>query len=323
MLDLDFIIQKISEQVEKDFPDKNIPSGLSDPLEYTLKLPAKRYRCLLLFMAYRLYAKGIEGAIDAAMSIEYFHNFTLIHDDIMDQAHYRRGKPPVYKKWNTNTAVLSGDLLLIMAYQKLHKVPLMYLSEVLSTFNKMAQEVCIGQQYDMDFEREPFVSLGSYQEMIHLKTSVLLGTALKIGAILGGGATSEVNLLYDFGVFLGQMFQMQDDYIDVFGQEERTGKQRGGDILANKKSFVSVWAWEYASPYVKKRIVDIYEMLPSPQKVEAMIAIYQEIKIDKLLSKTLSDRYQKVMMMLDKIEMKDDARKFFKKFIIQIYHRQS
>ena len=322
MLDIEMVMRRVADQVEKDFPNDELPIGLSAPLEYTLKLPAKRYRCFLLFMAYRLYAPDIEGAVDAAMAIEYFHNFTLIHDDIMDQARFRRGKPPVYKKWNTNTAILSGDLLLILAYKKLHKIQSSHLVEVLTTFNQMAQEVCVGQQYDMDFEKEEMVSLKRYEEMIRLKTSVLLGTALKIGGMLGGGTSYEVALLYKLGIVLGQMFQMQDDYIDVFGMEEKTGKKQGGDILANKKSFVSIFAWEAASKPLRDRMSAAYNITSPTQKVAVMMDIYREIEVDMLLREELSKRYREVTEVLNRLKIPDVSRRFFEKFIEQIYKRQ-
>lgn len=322
MLDPATVQQKILDEISKDFPHVELPSGLSDPLEYTLKLPGKRYRCFLVFMAYRLFSSDEDGALDAAVALEYFHNFTLIHDDLMDASLYRRGKPPVYKKWGDRTAILSGDLLLIKAYQKLERVPTRYLSEILTTFNEMATRVCVGQQLDLDFEKKEEVSFKSYREMIRLKTSELLAAALKIGAILGGGQDSDKDALYRLGISLGEMFQMQDDYIDAFGSPEKTGKQIGGDILAHKKTFVSTRAWEEADTHTQQKIQSIMAN-PHPQtKVEEMIDAYKKLDINTLLKNEISKTYEGILKLLNTVQMDSITQKIFQSFIHQVFVRE-
>ncbi|WP_246162429.1 polyprenyl synthetase family protein [Sphingobacterium phlebotomi] len=266
-----------------DFPQK--PQHLYDPIRYILSLSGKRIRPLLVLMGAELFDdSAIKQALPASAAIEFFHNFSLIHDDIMDVAPLRRGKPTVHQKWNDNVAILSGDALLIKAYQELSKCPTDKISALLRLFNATSLEVCEGQQYDMDFEERAQVSEIAYIDMIRLKTSVLLGCALQMGAIVAGADERSQALLYDFGVNLGIAFQLQDDILDVYGNPQSFGKQVGGDILSNKKTILFVKLQELVSPadqeeltYLLRQTIDT-----EPNKVEKMMDLYAKYDIRTL-----------------------------------------
>ena len=231
--------ESLSKQFAEKFDTRHFPeqpASLYEPNEYFLKLGGKRVRPVLCLMGNELFDEIIPDAWHAATAIELFHNFTLIHDDIMDKAPLRRGEQTVHTKYNHSTALLAGDVMMVKAYEYLNKISSLYLGKVLSLFNKTAIEVCEGQQMDMDYESQNNVSMNDYLRMIELKTSVALAASLKIGALLGGGGERNQNLLYEFGRKLGIAFQVQDDYLDAFGDKSKTGKQTGGDILANKKN---------------------------------------------------------------------------------------
>jgi len=266
---------------ELDLPP--VPATLYDPIRYMLALGGKRIRPLLTLMAADLFSiPDIKQAVPAALAVELFHNFSLVHDDIMDQAPLRRGKPTVHEKWNANVAILSGDNLLIMAYGQLAKCPGDKLPPILKIFNTMATHVCEGQQLDMDFEASPRVGIDDYLHMIQLKTSVLLGTALKIGAVLGGASDVDAQHLYDFGVNVGIAFQLQDDLLDVYGDPEQFGKQRGGDILANKKTYLLLKALETADPAIVSQLHDWMKRHDQPEtKINQVTAIYDSLGIQQ------------------------------------------
>jgi len=260
----------------RHFPEQ--PASLYEPNEYFLRLGGKRVRPVLCLMGNELFDDIIPDAWHAATAIELFHNFTLIHDDIMDKAPLRRGKQTVHTKYNDSTALLAGDVMLVRAYEYLNKISSAYLSKVLSLFNRTAIEVCEGQQMDMDYESQANVSMNDYLRMIELKTSVALAASLKVGALLGGGGVGNQNLLYEFGRKLGIAFQVQDDYLDAFGDQRKTGKQVGGDILANKKTFLLIHAME--SPSHKKELEQLIKTNPG-DKVEKVVAVYKDCKADE------------------------------------------
>jgi len=260
----------------RHFPDQ--PASLYEPNEYFLKLGGKRIRPVLCLMGNELFDEIIPDAWHAATAIELFHNFTLIHDDIMDKAPLRRGKQTVHTKYNDSTALLAGDVMLVRGYEYLNKISSSYLSKVLSLFNKTAVEVCEGQQMDMDYESQESVSMNDYLRMIELKTSVALAASLKIGALLGGGGERNQNLLYEFGRKLGIAFQIQDDYLDAFGDSNKTGKQVGGDILANKKTFLLIHAME-STPH-QKQLKELIKTNPA-NKVEQVLKVYKDCKADE------------------------------------------
>ncbi|HEX6845728.1 MAG TPA: polyprenyl synthetase family protein [Chitinophagaceae bacterium] len=257
----------------RHFPEQ--PATLYEPNEYFLKLGGKRIRPVLCLMGNELFDEIVPDAWHAATAIELFHNFTLIHDDIMDQAPLRRGKQTIHTKYNESTALLAGDVMMVKAYEHLNKISPSYLNKVLSLFNKTAIEVCEGQQMDMDYESLQNVGMNDYLRMIELKTSVALAASLKIGALLGGGGERNQNLLYEFGRKLGIAFQVQDDYLDAFGDKNKTGKQVGGDILANKKTFLLIHAME--SPSHKKELEQLIKTNRA-DKVEKVVAVYKDCK---------------------------------------------
>lgn len=260
----------------RHFPEE--PATLYDPNEYFLKLGGKRVRPVLCLMGNELFDELNPDAWYAATAIELFHNFTLIHDDIMDQAPLRRGKETVHAKYNENTALLAGDVMLVKAYDYLNKINKPYLQHVMHLFNKTAIEVCEGQQLDMDYEKRKDVGMSEYLKMIELKTSVALAASLQIGALLGGGGERNQHLLYEFGRKLGIAFQVQDDYLDAFGEPGKFGKQLGGDILSNKKTFLLIHALEDVEHKTELEKI-MHEN--SANKVENVLAVYRKCKVDE------------------------------------------
>ena len=230
------------------------PKGLYEPIGYTLASGGKRIRPTLAMIASSLFGGKEEEVLPAALALEVFHNFTLLHDDVMDRAEVRRGRPTVHVKWNDNTAILSGDQMLIEAYKLLSHVPTDKLPQVLQWFNTMATGICEGQQYDVDFEQKDEVSIAEYMKMIELKTSVLLAYALKIGGYIAGANPAQLESLYQFGLHIGLAFQIQDDILDVYGNPETFGKAIGGDICCNKKTFLLLTAFEKADPQSKAEL---------------------------------------------------------------------
>ena len=270
--------QFIEKFNQKHFPDE--PATLYRPNEYFLGLGGKRVRPVLCLMGNELFDEIRTDAWHAAIAIELFHNFTLIHDDIMDKAPLRRGKETVHSKYGENTALLAGDVMLVKAYDYLNKISSSYLQKVMHLFNKTAIEVCEGQQLDMDYEKQDTVSLNDYLKMIELKTSVSLAASLQVGALLGGAGERNQNLLYDFGKKLGLAFQVQDDYLDAFGDPKKFGKQVGGDILANKKTFLLIHVLETASADQKHGLNKLLAENPE-DKVERVLQIFKAGKVDE------------------------------------------
>jgi len=289
MHSLETLVAVLKEKMNaRQFPAT--PASLYEPNEYFLSIGGKRIRPVLCLMGNELFGEISEDAYHAAIGIELFHNFTLIHDDIMDKAPLRRGMQTVHVKYSEPTALLAGDVMLIRAYEHLNKINSHYLHAVLSVFNKTAREICEGQQLDMDFERQEKVGLNDYLRMIELKTSVLLAASLQIGVILGGGGLDNQHQAYLFGKNLGLAFQVQDDYLDAFGDPGKFGKQVGGDILANKKTFLLIKAMEVASG---AQLEEMNALLSGdmPDKVERMLSIFRECGVDSW-AQALKDQYQ-------------------------------
>lgn len=279
MQSFELLSQKFSLHFDRrHFPEE--PANLYEPNEYFLKLGGKRIRPVLCLMGNELFDDIREDAWYAGEAIELFHNFTLVHDDIMDKAPLRRGMETVHVKFGDNVALLAGDVMLVKAYEQLEKINAEFIKSILRLFNKTAAEVCEGQQMDMDFEKRDNVHLDEYIRMIELKTSVLLAASLKMGAILGGAGERNQNLLYDFGKKLGIAFQVQDDYLDAFGDPKKFGKQVGGDILANKKTFLLIHALETASAAQKSALQNLLAG-NAPDKVEKVLNIFRECKADE------------------------------------------
>ncbi len=271
----------------RHFPEQ--PASLYDPNEYFLSWGGKRIRPVMCLMGNELFDEIHADTWQLATAIELFHNFTLIHDDIMDAAPLRRGMETVHLKYGESTALLAGDVMLIRAYDYLNKINPQYLHRILHLFNTTAREVCEGQQIDMDFEKMETVSLDAYIRMISLKTSVLLAASLEMGAILGGASEGNCRHIYDFGKNLGIAFQVQDDYLDAFGDPEKFGKDVGGDIRQNKKTFLLLHALEVATPAQKKELENLMQENP-PDKVAKVLAIFRECNIDAW-ARELKDKY--------------------------------
>ena len=271
----------------RHFPE--IPASLYDPCQYFLQLGGKRIRPIMCLMGNELFGEISPDAFKIATAIELFHNFTLIHDDIMDKAPLRRGMQTVHTKYDESTALLSGDVMVIQAYEYINKIRTNNIHKILSLFNKTARQVCEGQQLDMDFEKKDTVALNDYLNMIGLKTSVLMAASLQLGAILGGAGESNAKHLYEFGLNLGLAFQVQDDYLDAFGDPEKFGKQLGGDIVANKKTFLMIHALEAATAGQKEELQNLM-IVNSGDKVKKVLAIYKNCRIDEW-AKSLKEKY--------------------------------
>lgn len=282
----------ISDSIQNSqFP--NQPTNLYDPIRYFLSLGGKRIRPALTLVAAEMFDIGeITDALPAAKSIEYFHNFSLVHDDVMDKAPLRRGKATVHEKWDLNVAILSGDGLLVKAYDELANSNPLYIADLLKTFNRVAMQVCEGQQLDMDYEHTDKISMDQYIEMIRLKTSVLLGGALQMGAILAEANLSDQKLIYEFGEYIGIAFQLQDDVLDAYGNPETFGKQIGGDILINKKTYLLVKLMEIIKEEDLPRLQNLLKatIQDNPDKLHDMLSLYHSYNIKEYADK-LKDAY--------------------------------
>ncbi|RYY50706.1 MAG: polyprenyl synthetase family protein [Chitinophagaceae bacterium] len=283
---------------KRHFP--NEPAGLYDASQYILQIPGKRIRPVAVLMGHELFNDINADAYQVANAIELFHNFSLIHDDIMDKAPLRRGIPTVHMKYGDSSALLAGDVMLVAAYEYLARIKGDHLPAVLHLFNKTAAEVCEGQQLDMDFENRSSVSQGDYVNMITLKTSVLLAASMRMGAILGGASLGNQDLIYEFGKNLGIAFQVQDDYLDCFGDPEKFGKQVGGDILANKKTFLMIHALEVANT---SQLEQLNELLTgnAADKVEQVLQLFRDCKADEWANSLKDKYYQLAIKSLDDI----------------------
>ena len=282
---------------ELPFPDE--PGNLYDPCRYLLGLGGKRVRPVLCLMTSELLGEINEDAWHAAEAIELLHNFTLIHDDIMDKAPLRRGNPTVHHKYGMTAGILGGDVMCIYAYESLVKIR-KSLPQIIRAFNRAAIEICEGQQMDMDFESRNDVSIDEYLRMIMLKTSVLLACSLKIGAVSGGALGDTAGKLYDFGINLGLAFQLQDDYLDAFGDPALLGKLNGGDIIANKKTFLLLKALENADTAQKSQIADLLKS-DSDEKVQLMLALYTATGADAACKETIADYSQRAFACLEDV----------------------
>ena len=272
------------------------PSLLYEPIDYILSLGGKRMRPILVLMAYQLFDQNIEKAISPALAIELFHNFTLLHDDIMDNAPLRRGKKTVHEKWNSNVAILSGDTMLVQAYQLMTEVDDTIVKQVLTVFSKAAIKVCEGQQWDMDFETQSDVSISNYLKMIEYKTAVLLGAALQIGGITAGASKEQQNHLYAFGSDLGIAFQLKDDLLDAFGDAETFGKQVGGDIMANKKTYLYLKALSLADGTQRINLEKYFSTNDTSQlKVDAVKTIFLNLEIPELTTNLIKECHARAM----------------------------
>ncbi len=293
------------------------PYSLFEPIKYIMEDGGKRLRPVLTLMAYNLYRDDIEQALKSAIGIEIFHNYTLLHDDVMDDAELRRGRQTVHKKWNSNVAILSGDAAAITAYKYIETVEDSYLRFVIDGFNQVAMDVCKGQQYDMEFESRDDVSVEEYIQMIYLKTSVLIAGSMRHGALIAGAPEHEYNALYDFGGYLGLVFQLQDDYLDVYGDVKEFGKSIGGDIICNKKTYLLIKALELAgdkdkallNEWLKKKQFDAAE------KIKEVTDIYNRVGVREAAMAKIGDYLEKSRGALEKIEVPEERKIHFREMI--------
>lgn len=302
-------VQSLENEIKNiSFGEK--PVELYEPIRYLMDLGGKRIRPLLVLIGNYLFADDWQKNTKAALAVEIFHNFTLVHDDIMDNAPIRRGKPTVHEKWNRNTALLSGDVMLVCAYQQLDLIDEKYFHTVLKKFHQCAIEVCEGQQFDMNFEKLDAVSENEYLNMIRLKTAVLLGFSLEFGAIIGGASTENAKKLYEFGVNIGIGFQLKDDLLDVYSDQAKFGKQVGGDIIANKKTFLLINALSNAKGEQQTQLQNWLgkEVFDAEEKVKAVIEIYDALGIKQLTESKMNEYFEKAFRLLDEIQA-DKARK--------------
>ncbi len=300
------------------------PENLYEPELYILQLGGKRLRPILTLIAAEAFGSKPLEALPAALAVEVFHNFTLLHDDIMDQAAIRRGKPTVHKKWNVNTGILSGDVMLIDAYRFFEVYEPEIFKNLVQLFSKTAVEVCEGQQYDMDFESRNDVTLDAYLHMIKYKTSVLVAAALQMGAIISGASTEEQKNIYNFGISLGLAFQLQDDYLDTFGDQKTFGKKIGGDILENKKTWLFLKAKELTDSVDTDKLSKLYsENLITPEaKIAAVQKIFRKYQVDDLIKQEINKYSNKALILLENMPIKDAQKKLLEKLVIQLKERQ-
>ena len=300
------------------------PMGLYEPVKYVLGIGGKRIRPTLMLLAYNLFKEDVHSVLSQAMGLETYHNFTLLHDDLMDKADRRRGMPTVHKRWDENTAILSGDAMVMLAYQFMMKdCPAMYVRSVMDVFSQTALEICEGQQWDMEFENRQDVTVDEYMEMIRLKTSVLLAGALKIGAVLGGASEADAQKLYDFGIRIGLAFQLQDDWLDVCGDPKVFGKNIGGDILCNKKTFMLITAFERADEETKAELQNwiTAEQYDPARKIEAVTAIYNKEKIGDICQAKIEDYYKEGMRLLEEVSVGSECKQHLLGFVQGWMHR--
>lgn len=292
------------------------PKNLYEPIRYILSLGGKRMRPVLTLMSAEIFDGDVADALPAATAVEVFHNFSLIHDDIMDAAPLRRGHVTVHEKWNTNTGILSGDAMLILAYQYFENYEPLVFQQLAKLFSKTALEVCEGQQYDVDFETRTDVSISDYLKMIEYKTAVLVGAAMKMGAIVAKTSDENANLIYDFGLNLGIAFQLQDDYLDAFGDPETFGKQVGGDIIENKKTYLYLIALQNATPEEKKALLHLYAapQQDNENKIATVKAIFTKTGATHATQEAIKNYTLAAFATLDKMGISEDKKSLLKKF---------
>ena len=299
------LLRSYREQIEEALGKVSLgshPTELYEPMSYALRVGGKRVRPLLVLLSYALFKREVKDILMPALSVELLHNFTLVHDDVMDLAPLRRGQPTLYRRWNTNIAILSGDAILIKGYELLSSTPKSELSKVLQAFNRCAIEVCEGQQFDLNYETQGKVLESEYMEMIRLKTGCLIGLCLELGAILGKASEAETRQMRQLGEEIGVIFQMNDDLLDAYGEYESFGKQMGGDIMANKKTLLSIRAWEQASS-VQRKVLEKWQNMRGTDKLEEKVRAVREIYDELCLAEKMKQEIRHLNhKMLDKIE---------------------
>ena len=316
-------IQECFESYLQSLDYSREPDELYAPIRYVLSLGGKRIRPTFLIMAYNMYADNIEDVFNVAAGMEIFHNFTLLHDDLMDKADMRRGKATVHKKWNENAAILSGDGMLVLAYRYLSGTSGPVLNKVLDLANDTFTEIMEGQQYDMEFETRNDVTQEEYIEMIRLKTSVLLAACVQMGAMLGGASESDAKLLYEFGEKIGLAFQLQDDLLDVYGDPSVFGKKIGGDILCNKKTYLYINTYRLADSAQKEELDRwaVYDGNDPEKKIRGVRAIYDAVGVKSLSEKLISSLFDEAMIKLDCVNLSADRKALLREYAGSLLNR--
>ncbi|WP_288592124.1 polyprenyl synthetase family protein [uncultured Prevotella sp.] len=323
MLTATEIQEKVNAYIAS-LPYERKPKSLYDPIEYVLAAGGKRIRPSFVLMAYNLFHDDVDRILPVATALETYHNYTLLHDDLMDKADMRRGRPTVHKKWDDNTAILSGDTMLVLAYEHLAKCDTKYLKPALDLFTETALEVSEGQQFDMEFETRNDVAEEEYIEMIRLKTSVLLACALKMGAVVAGASDADANALYAFGEKVGLAFQLQDDLLDVYGDPKVFGKAIGGDITSNKKTFMLINAFNRADAETRaelERWTTATEFDPA-EKIAAVTEIYNRLGINKLAEQRIKEYFEQSRQHLDELSVSDDRKAVLREYTERMMNRK-
>ena len=319
-------LKRLSDIFEEYLSDQQLlaePQGLYRPVNYIMSLGGKRIRPVMLLMANGAYGGKLSDALPAAYAVELFHNFSLVHDDIMDQAPLRRGAPAVHTKFGENAAILSGDVMMIYVYRALVTVPHTSLEKVLQVFNKAATEVCEGQQYDMEFEERDRVSVDEYLNMIRLKTAVLLAATFQLGGLLAGADDVEQKKLYDLGIDLGLAFQIQDDYLDTFGAAASVGKTIGGDIRQNKKTYLLNMAFEKADEATQAKLEALLNGADVELKVKGVTQLFRDLGIDEMARSAQQAYYEHAKQLLESLQITEEAKSPFKELMLMLFERES
>ncbi len=318
-------IPQLQDKVSELFDTRNYlstPNELYEPIQYTLSQGGKRLRPLLSLISCSMFGGNLSEVENAAIGLEIFHNFTLLHDDIMDQSPMRRGMPSVYTKWDTNTAILSGDTMFVLAYDYVIKTNPEILYNTLVLFNQTAREVCEGQQYDMNFENLLHTNIEEYMEMIRLKTAVLIAAALKMGALAARASQYDQDAIYDFGILIGIAFQLRDDFLDAFGNQAVFGKPIGNDIVTNKKTFLYLKAFEKANPAQKNQLIQAFAMTDSQQKVKQVLEIYESLQIRHETDNIILELHRQALEILNKINISQENRNSILPFLHKLVGRE-
>ena len=323
MLSLSDYQNVISEEFSNLHINKQ-PKNLYEPIDYILSLGGKRIRPVLTLMAADIFDGDAKKAISAAKAVEVFHNFSLVHDDIMDDAPLRRGNETVHEKWNINTGILSGDAMLILAYQYFEVYEPNVFQALAKLFSKTALEVCEGQQYDVDFETRDDVTIPEYLKMIEYKTAVLIGAAMKMGAIVAGTSEENANLIYNFGLNLGIAFQLQDDYLDAFGNPETFGKQVGGDIIENKKTYLYLKAMEFSKEANQQQLLHLFSIQPqdNTDKINSVKEIFNASGASKATQDAIANYTEKAFETLEKMQLSEDKKMILRLFGDKLMNRK-
>lgn len=314
----------IQSVIEKEIVHRE-PIELYDPINYTITMGGKRLRPILTLLTCDIFDGDIYQALYPALGLETFHNFTLLHDDIMDKAPIRRGLPTVYKKWDANRAILSGDTMMVMAYDYILESPKDLLFDIFTVFNRVGREVCEGQQYDMNFETDNNVTLDEYLKMIHLKTAVLLGGSMHVGAIIARTSEKNAKLIYDFGESVGMAFQLQDDFLDAFGDEDIFGKKNGGDIKANKKTYLYLKALELGSAQQQDELKQLFNIQDenNDDKVKRVLEIFNDLNIAAETQNLMDCYYDKAMKTLKNIDLSNEKKSVLVKLAESLMNRDN